>query len=399
MPDGRPDRILVVDDEALLRRFVVGELERRGYDVTSAENGLRALKLSCEQVPDLIVCDLRMPVMDGIQLMRHVARDWPDVPVIVISGAGRLDDAVGALKLGAWDYLPKPFEMPVLELAITRALDRRLLITQNRRYKETLEAVNLDLSATLELLAADQDAGRQMQLRLLPKDHQVFGPFEFLRELCPSVYLSGDFIDAFAVDEGTLAFYLADVSGHGASSALVTVLLRALVRQSAHVASPARLLEHLNRQLLSERLDKHLTMFYGVLDLERGRLSYANAGHHPWSFLFDGQSCVTIEEPTLPLGLLPNPRYAEHALAFPAEGTFAVFSDGVLEMLPHPDLGSKMSYLRDLVSIPDVTIEDARFNLRLDAKRALPDDVAFLFIKRGSHDGYTGHGTGALGTS
>jgi phosphoserine phosphatase RsbU/P len=399
MPDGRPDRILVVDDEALLRRFVVGELERRGYDVTSAENGIAALRLLCEQRPDVVVCDLRMPVMDGLVLMRHIRSDWPDVPVIVMSGAGRLDDAVGAHKLGAWDYLPKPLDMTTLELAIRRALDRSELLAENRRYKDKLEAANFDLSTTLELIATDQDAGRQMQLRLLPKDHQVFGAFEFVRALCPSVYMSGDFIDAFVVDDRRLAFYLADVSGHGASSALVTVLLRALVRQSAHVGSPAKLLEQLNQQLLDEALDKHLTIFYGLLDVEGGRLSYANAGHHPWPLLFDGQRCVTIEEPTLPLGLMPHPRYQDREVTFPAEGTFAVFSDGVLEMLPHADLASKMSYLRELVSIPDVTVEDARLNLHLDPGKALPDDVAFLFIKRGSDHGHTRHRASAFGTS
>jgi serine phosphatase RsbU (regulator of sigma subunit) len=392
MADRRPSRILVVDDENVVRKVLMMQLAQLRFSVRGAEHGQRALEMIKEEVPDLVLCDMRMPTMDGLELLRQVRRAWPDLPVVVMSGAGLLDDAVGALRLGAWDYVTKPTELVALEHTIKKAVEKADLIRENRLYREKLEALNDDLATSLGLLAEDQDAGRQMQLRLLPKNHQRFGPFEFLRELFPSVYLSGDFIDAFAIDDRRWAFYLADVSGHGASSALVTILLRALVRQSASTLSPAGVLRRLNAQLLEEGLDKHLTIFYGVLDLDGERLEYANAGHYPFPLLFDGQKCTPIEQPNLPAGLMPNPEYLDHQIAFPQEGTFAVFSDGVLEILPQPDLASKMAYLRALVSIPDVTIEDARLNLHLDARLALPDDVAFLFIKRGKHDGYTSDG-------
>jgi phosphoserine phosphatase RsbU/P len=387
MADRRPSRILVVDDESTVRKVLMMALTKLGFSVRGAEDGQRALEMIKEEVPDLVLCDMRMPTMDGLELLRQVRPSWPDLPVVVMSGAGLLDDAVGALRLGAWDYVTKPTEIAALEHTIDKALEKAELIRENRRYREKLEVLNDDLSASLGLLAEDQDSGRQMQRRLLPKNHQRFGPFEFLRELFPSVYLSGDFIDAFAIDDRRWAFYLADVSGHGASSALVTMLLRALVRQAAGSRSPAALLRHLNGQLLQEGVEKHLTMFYGVLDLDGERLAYANAGHYPFPFLFDGHKCTAVEQPNLPVGLMPNPEYVDHELAFPAEGTFAVFSDGVLEILPQPDLASKIAYLRALVSIPDVTLEDARMNLHLDARLALPDDVAFLFIKKGKHDG------------
>src|SRR5690606_39405532 len=89
-----------------------------------------------------------------------------------------------------------------------------------------LEATNRELQASLHLLQEDQDAGRQVQISLLPATPWEADSFSFAHQIIPSLYLSGDFVDYFRVDERRIAFYLADVSGHGASSAFVTVLLK-----------------------------------------------------------------------------------------------------------------------------------------------------------------------------
>jgi sigma-B regulation protein RsbU (phosphoserine phosphatase) len=385
-------RILVIDDTTEVRRVVITYLEHLGFEVAGAEDGASGLEEVRRAAPDLVMCDLRMPRMDGLEFLAAVHALLPELPVIVMSGAGLVADAVGALKLGAWDYIEKPFAaMEVIEHAVARALERSDLLSENRRYRERLERINGELRATLRLLTDDEDAGRQIQARMLPRNHQSFGPFEFSREVVPSAYLSGDFIDAFAIDERYWAFYLADVAGHGVSSALVTVLLRTFVQRHASehlrtrdgiVLSPARLLDRLNEEITRDDLDKHLTIFYGVVDLETSSLLYANAGHFPWPLLFDGERVVEIEQPGVPVGLMPGTRYREHRLELPPKLVFAVFSDGLLEILPHPDLAGKQAFLRSLFGRADITVEMVRKELEL-GDRTLPDDVAMLLIKRG----------------
>ena len=107
-----------------------------------AGNGLQGLEVFEREQPDLIICDLRMPQIDGLELIRRISQINSEMPVIVVSGAGVMSDAVEALRLGAADYLIKPLEdLAVLEHSVHRALDRSRLRLENQRYREKLEAI------------------------------------------------------------------------------------------------------------------------------------------------------------------------------------------------------------------------------------------------------------------
>lgn len=384
--------VLVIDDAEPIRRALIRELEGQGFTARAAEDGLLGLKEVERSRPDVILCDLRMPRMDGLEFLRAIHAIDQELPVIVMSGAGLLDDAIGALKLGAWDYIEKTsLRGAAVAHAIDRALERAALVTENRRYRARLEDANRELSATLRLLAEDEAAGREMQARMLPPNHQRFGPFVFTRELLPSTFLSGDFVDAFAIDQDRWGFYLADVSGHGVSSALVTVLLRTFVqRQVADfiragdplVLSPAKLLERLNEEMVRADLDKHLTIFYCVLDNRSATLTYTNAGQFPWPLLADGTKVLQLAQPGMPIGLAGRARYREHVVELPERAVLAAFSDGLLEILPHADLSAKQAFLAALVARPEVTLEGIRRELHLDEARSFPDDIAMLLVKR-----------------
>jgi serine phosphatase RsbU (regulator of sigma subunit) len=391
----RGKRIIVVDDTEMVRKVLVHYIERLGFTALEAADGQLGLDLIRASKPDLVLCDLRMPNLDGLGVLKVLRRESPDLPIVVMSGEGLLQDAIGALQLGAWDYVAKPIELPVLEHAVNKALEKAALVEENRRYRSHLELLNRELAASLRLLAEDENAGRQIQFRMLPRNHQRFGDYLFTRDVVPSRFLSGDFIDAFSIDPGHWGFYLADVSGHGVSSALVTVLLRTFVQR--HVASsiqsgddlvlsPARLLMRLNDEMARDDLDKHLTIFYGVIDLQENTLLYANAGHFPWPVLCDAGSVRVLELPGVPVGMMPHSRYQQHHVPLAASMSLSVFSDGVLEVLDQSTLDAKLDYLRDLFGRPDVTVEQARKELHLDSASALPDDVAILIIQRGGSD-------------
>src|SRR5262245_24299436 len=121
-------RILVADDEAGLREFITDSLELDEHTVVPAKDGKEAAKLLDERGFDLVLTDLKMPGLDGMQLLRKVRAEQPEVEVIVMTAHGSVENAVEAMKLGAFEYLQKPLSGPdELRLLVARALERRRL--------------------------------------------------------------------------------------------------------------------------------------------------------------------------------------------------------------------------------------------------------------------------------
>ncbi len=125
-------RILIVDDEAKMRRLLELSLKNLGHETVQAADGGAALTAFDEAPFDLVLTDLRMPRMDGLQLLRALRERGEDVPVIVLTAFGSIESAVEAMKLGASDYIIRPFEMATVELAVTRALAVGAVQRENR---------------------------------------------------------------------------------------------------------------------------------------------------------------------------------------------------------------------------------------------------------------------------
>ncbi|HET8694072.1 MAG TPA: sigma-54 dependent transcriptional regulator [Aquabacterium sp.] len=131
--------ILVVDDEPKMGRVLEIMLKKMGHEVFTAQNGREAMDLFEAHQLDLIVTDLRMPVMDGLQLIEALRARQSDVPVIVMTAHGTVETAVAAMKHGASDYLMRPFDIEVLELAVARALNQADVARQNAYLKSELD--------------------------------------------------------------------------------------------------------------------------------------------------------------------------------------------------------------------------------------------------------------------
>ena len=135
-----PRKVLTVDDDEFVREILAAYLEDSGFEVLQAENGLLGLEVFRREKPDLVMLDLRMPEMDGLEVLGHITKESPDTPVILVSGMGTIGDAIKALKLGAWDYIAKPIhDMGVLEHAVNKALERSEFLEQRKKYREHLE--------------------------------------------------------------------------------------------------------------------------------------------------------------------------------------------------------------------------------------------------------------------
>ena len=129
-------RVLVVDDEKVIRDGCHRILTGKGYEVTTAENGQEALDLLATKPVDIILLDLKMPVMSGEDVLEITGNKYPDIPVIIITGHGTVDTAVECMKKGAYDFITKPFQVDQFLLIINRAAEKRDLEQKYRQFQE-----------------------------------------------------------------------------------------------------------------------------------------------------------------------------------------------------------------------------------------------------------------------
>ncbi len=135
-------KILLADDDNGLRRVVQYKLQQKNYEVTAVENGQLALDAVKTQKFDLVLSDMKMPKLSGIELLEAIKKIQPDLEVILITAHADISQAVLAVKIGAFDYLPKPFEDEQLFLAIEKALKVKRLEDENKRLKKKLNQQN-----------------------------------------------------------------------------------------------------------------------------------------------------------------------------------------------------------------------------------------------------------------
>jgi sigma-B regulation protein RsbU (phosphoserine phosphatase) len=387
-----PAKILTIEDESPIRNGIVAYLEDSGFTMLEANDGPSGIEIFRHEHPDVVLCDLRLPGMDGLEVLSTITSESPETPVIVVSGVSLLDYAVQALKRGAWDYVTKPIhDMAVLESAVHRVIEHADLLRQNRQYREHLETLNQELTQTLEQLQEDEEAGRTIQCQLLPEDNRSFGNYTFRRRLYPSMYLSGDFVDYFPIDDQHVGFYMADVSGHGAASAFVTVMLNTLVIQYRDalwqsgddtILHPQHTLQRLNRDLCRQNLDKHLTLFYGVIDLEQNTMRYSNGGQFPYPLQYDGHEVRRLECRGRPVGLFEEAEYKVEQCDLPQDYVLVLVSDGILELMPEDAMLQRYSALFSGTRGAGLDLEEMTAGLDVLADKHLPDDIAFLVINR-----------------
>jgi DNA-binding NtrC family response regulator len=160
-------QLLIIEDDYRMRQLVKSLLEKEGYSTTVTEDGQGAMTLLKERFFDVVITDLKMPLMDGMEVLSVSKEVNPDTPVIVMTGFATVDSAVAAMKEGAYDYVEKPFDPDELLMVVKRALDYRRLIDENIR-----------LSVALESCAADDFVGMSNGALKVRKFAEKVAPFD-----------------------------------------------------------------------------------------------------------------------------------------------------------------------------------------------------------------------------
>ena len=274
---------------------------------------------------------------------------------------------------------------------IDRRAESRL---QKRLYRSELEKTNLELQESLRLLKQDQMAGLEVQKSLMPEGPLKFGDYEISHSITPSLYLSGDFVGYNFVLGRYLLFYFADVSGHGASSAFVTVLLRFMIGrvirrhqlEKDYVAlaqAPEGLVEHINNQLLATGLGKHLTIVAGSLDTETSKLRYVVGAQQPSPILVTKGHAEYLPGKGKPAGIFEDASWVVEELTLPEKFALVLLSDGVFDLIPDKEIADKEQTLLSYLATSSDNIEKLKESLSVDTVEAPQDDISVLLLTRG----------------
>jgi serine phosphatase RsbU (regulator of sigma subunit) len=442
-------KIIIIDDNEIVRSTIGNMLCLLGYECINAKNGLQGLEIIKNEEIDLALVDLDMPIMNGFDLIEILKKDFPTLPVLVVSGNGNIQSAIKAIQIGAWDFIVKPIsDVEVLEKNIKQAFEKADLINKNVHYERHLEemverrtrkleeqtialershknlseeicqriaaehklsllnqdleskvqertiqlaTVNEKLKQSLTKLQENEIAGRQIQFELLPENDKSISEYDFSHYLLPSEYLSGDFVDYFKVDDTHIVFYFADVSGHGVSSAFITVFLKNFIRKyvdlfsmglSDVILEPSKICSLLNQDILQSASDKFVTLFYGVIDLRTHKLTCVNCGQYPQPMIYHNEDVDFVNLKGFPLGVIDHVSFDSAEFNFADNTKLVCISDGILDILPQYDsIKDTHDHILDLFNKKNIEDVISKYKLRTTD---LPDDVTFLTIERNS---------------
>ncbi len=367
--------LLVVETDPGAAPSLADQFNELGYPLLSASNLSAAVRICDHAHPELVICD-------RFEWSEELASQFRYIPVALASSELSPDLLFKALQAGLADVWQLPGKAADFAERVAIVLDR---------FKAVAGQLETRLDHFVHDLKRDQRAGRHVQLGMLPPNPMAIDCYRLRHRIVPSLILSGDFVDYFRIGERYFAFYVADVSGHGASSAFVTVLLKNFSRRlrreyrPSMMKHPGQILEWLNNELLDQHMDKHVALLIAVCDLKDDSIRLANAGHYPPMAFVSGGDARFLELTGKPIGLFDAVSYDVLTLKPAVGDRLVTFTDGVLDLLPDGDLAAKEQLLLKAVSEND-TLGGLWQALELadgDDARG-PDDVTCLMVSKES---------------
>lgn len=287
----RMKHILVVDDDVMITGLLSEYLRKNGYQVTIACNGKEALERIKDETPNLILLDLAMPVMDGIEAMREIRKQFKsaNLPIIVLSAESDKKMWARALDVGANDFIQKPFHK--IEMLARIRTNLKIGDLTNKLAIRTLDLMN------------EQQFAIKMQETVLLQEFSFEG-LEIELFCHPSQKISGGFYDCFKL-EHSVSFIIGHVPGNELSSALIMFAARALLHAHAQTRKQPLAIMNIMDKLFCEMFKNtefFLSLVFAVFDEDKEELSIVSAGHNP-VFVCTGEKIQAVESTGLPLGL------------------------------------------------------------------------------------------------
>lgn len=325
-------KILVVDDEPDLQMLMMQKFRHKvrskEYEFLFAENGREALdKVSENSEISLILSDINMPKMDGLTLLDEL-QGLPrnDLKAIMVSAYGDMDNIRTAMNRGAYDFVTKPIDFTDLETTIEKTLKEIQRIQDSKELEEQLSSLNYDL-----------DMAARIQQKILKQDfpvHEDDARFDVYAHMIAAKHVGGDFYDFFKVGDDKFVFFIGDVSGKGMPASIYMAVSRTMLKSiGSEVTDPAECITKVNNMLIPESdITTFVTVFYGIIDLKTGELSYCNGGHNiPYLLTSDGKVKEIDDIGGLLLGKFEGAEYSKNTIQLQPGDSIVMFTDGVTE--------------------------------------------------------------------
>ena len=367
--------LLVVESDPGEAASLTNQLGRLGYAPLPASNLKAAVRVCDHAHPELIVCC-------RLRWAESLAGQFRYIPVVLASSELSAEVLFKALRAGLADVWRMPAKPTHLKKRVAVVLDR---------VKAVAGQLEDRLDQFVQDLKRDQRAGRRVQLGMLPPNPMAIDRYRLHHRIVPSLLLSGDFVDYFRISDRYFAFYVADVSGHGASSAFVTVLLKNFSRRlrreyrPAMMKNPGLILQWLNQELLDQHMDKHVALLIAVCDLAEDSFHIANAGHYPQLAQIMNGDARFLDLTGKPIGLFDAVSYEVATLHLSPGDRLVICTDGALDLLPAKTLAEKERILLHAVKENDSMDGLWRFLELDDGEDAHgPDDITCLMVRRES---------------
>ena len=284
--------VLIVEDDPVFRTMLVGFLKSQGCFVREAEDGLIGLRSLKDEIPDLLLCDLSMPVMTGMEFVEEVALQYPMTPVIVISGTGNMTDVAQALRLGVKDFLIKPVDnIMTLKSSIVSVLKMQDSARQNQQDfsqrwlmdGDDAGLVEEELQWHISELKTNPQAARELLMGLMPDLQSRCGRWKLSYRALQAADISPVIFDYIWLIDGQLAFYMVDTSSGGENSTATALLIRAcfndfLRQQGNYLSSVQHLVAQIELGLQYSGYATPVKGLFGVFNLAEKQLHLIDAG-------------------------------------------------------------------------------------------------------------------------
>jgi len=313
--------ILVVDDSPVNLQVLMRTLDGTGHRILVATGGKSAIEIAERARPDLILLDVMMPGIDGFEVCRAIKTNpaTKDIVIIFLSALGEVADKVAGLEMGASDFITKPIQADeVIARVATHLIQQQL----EREVRLSRDSLDRELSSAA-----------QMQRMILPPQLPAIGSLTFAAYYQTSRYVGGDYYDVVRLPDEQCGVMIADVSGHGATSAIIMAMIRAAFHAyPTPPVDPPAVLRFLNSQFRFLWGSPLLaTAFYAVLNSSSRRLSISCAGHPAPLLLRQGVVEPLQFDGTIPLLIMEMPDIP-HSEQFLQSGDRILFyTDGITE--------------------------------------------------------------------
>lgn len=322
-------KILIADDDPISRTLISNSIESAGYLTVTVENGKQVIESLSSDI-GVAILDLRMPEMDGMECLQYINNNFNEIQTVIATASNDISDAVEAMKIGAFDYITKPFDPKELIIQVRKALSTHEQLLRLKKIESELER-----SKELESLMAS----RIQQALLLGDPPKGYENLTIASMTRASQNIDGDFYDFFELNDKSFDIIVGDVMGKGIQAALLGAaaknqLLRALNAFKGIIPTPDAIVSSVNSKMIDELeiLESFITLCYVRFDLEKSLLYFVDCGHTR-TIHFHGRSGTLnfLKGYNMPLGFPENEPFLQNSVPLYPGDLFIFYSDGITE--------------------------------------------------------------------